>query len=132
MRSLVLHVSSDASLLKSRGELLKQHWNVVDAHPKEAVDVFTEHDFDAVVICGSVDTRMRRRLVDFFSAQSPSVQIIAVGTTFDADSRVMSVPHFDPTTLQQTITSALAAPPEMLKHPPEVVRPAAPAQRMRR
>lgn len=131
VKSLVLHVSSDAGLLKSRGELLKQHWNVVEAFPKDALEVFAEQDFDAVVICGSVESRTRKKLVDFFSAHSPSVQIIAIGTTFDSDPRVLSVPHFDPTALNETMTTALGS-GVGLKHARGVPQPAAPVPRTRR
>jgi hypothetical protein len=107
-QSLVLHVSSDVTLLKTRSEILRQHWNVVDAAPIEAIPLLAQQDFDAVVICGSIRGDLRDRLIRGLIATSPSINIIVVAETWEAgDDRVVCVPHFDPESLKSTVKKAL-------------------------
>lgn len=81
--TLVLTVGSDSSLLGSRSEVLKSAgYMVVSALSiREAVDRFQDGDFDLIILCHSIPTKDRERLIGLIRASGSLTPIICIAKT---------------------------------------------------
>jgi CheY-like chemotaxis protein len=81
--TLVLTVGSDSSLLGSRSEVLKSAgYMVVSALSiREAVDRFQDGDFDLIILCHSIPTKDRERLIGLIRALGSLTLIVCIAKT---------------------------------------------------
>jgi len=81
--TLVLTVGSDSSLLGSLSEVLKSAgYMVVSALSiREAVDRFQDGDFDLIILCHSIPTKDRERLIGLIRASGSLTPIVCIAKT---------------------------------------------------
>ena len=118
---LVLHVGTDLALLNTRSAVLESAGMAVvrASNSAEALRLFTDADFDAVVLCHSIPPDQCRRIERAVHASRPSVPVLVLqsiskstGAVRRIGNATFSVPPNPPVMLKSIARTATGHPPQ--------------------
>ena len=89
---VVLSVGSDRALLRLRDEVLRAAGYVVREHVPAQLTSF-EHDFEVVILCHSIPSEQRRRIIEFIRSQKPNAPILLVRADGENSEMVDATVH---------------------------------------
>jgi DNA-binding response OmpR family regulator len=113
-RFVVLSVSADSALLRTRSLLLKTAGYTVVEHSSTdaAAKQFLAGDFDAVLLCHSLPVDQRSWLIGLIYSHSASTPILIISDRFlGCDRRVVIVEN-DPESLLREVAALVSKPGE--------------------
>jgi DNA-binding NtrC family response regulator len=109
-RIVVLSIGQDATLLLTRNQILERAGYTVESYVNTtaAMRRFSDGDFDVVVLCHSVKSDDRDRLVAKMKASRPSAVLVFVSDGEEAGAADVTVHSMDgPAVLLQSIAMRL-------------------------
>lgn len=94
MPSVVLSVGKDGPLLHSRSAVLRAAGYMVTEETsfRRAVVAFDAGDYDAVLLCHSLDAKSVARFAEAIHKRSPSTPVVQVAANWSSETRSEVVP----------------------------------------